>query len=489
MSNHYNADIKLSDLLVNRENYRFHSVADEHEAMLIMLDSQQGKLTKLAESIAQQGLNPTKRIPVIKIDGGKYVVLEGNRRVTALKLMKNPDELSGEYRYKSVFQRLHATYKTSLPTTVECVVYPENERDTAEIWVGLEHTGENQGIGTVAWTTRQKERFDNRRHKKPSRAYQVLEFLDRKNVDTSDVKQTNLDRLLSTPAVIEQLGIEFSRGQMTLTDSEQQVVEKLKKVVERMGAGDFVVSQIYKSDQREQWIHDVLAPPPMLAPQPSQKVTPLPASSNSTANTPAPSPAPTVTPSVSTNTSQATTLSGVTNTSASTPQPAPTPPPSPINPSNYQTLVNPANPPPVTSSTKIVEIYKELQTVYLTGQRAAPHAVGALLRILIEITAQEYLLKTQGFQYDKNNSSNFRNPDEQGKLYNDLIQKLNYIVNNCGLPGNITQALRVLTADQLITPTLNQLMHSSIFSADAAAIKGLWRNLEKVFDHLVNKIQ
>ena len=406
--------------------------------------------------------------------------------------MTNPDELPGQYPYKSTFQKLHVTYKTSLSTTVECVVYQEDEREIAEIWVGLEHTGENQGVGTVTWTTRQKERFDNRRNKKLSRAFQVLEFLDTKKVDTSDVKQTNLDRLLSTPAVLEQLGIDFPGGQLVLTDPEHQVIERLKKVIGHIGASGFSVRQIYHADQRVEWIGKVLAPTSP-TPQPSPIThTPSSASSNSNTASPAPAPSPNpnpvpaVPPSVNTNTSQTTTVSGsITNTSA--PPPSPTSVPAPANPSSYTTLINHMNPLPATSSTKVVEIYKELQTVNVTGQRQAPHAVAALLRILIEIAAQEYLIKKQSFRLDGNNV--FRNPAEHGKAYDRLDEKLNYIANRCNLPGNIANALRVLVHDQLITTTLNQVMHNTIFRANSTTIKDLWQNFEKVFDHLIDEMK
>jgi len=126
--------------------------------------------------------------------------------------------------------------------------------------------------------------------------------------------------------------------------------------------------------------------------------------------------------------------------------------------------------------------------VNVSGSKAAPHAVGALLRILVEVTAQEYLMKTQGFYYDRGNN-NFRNPADPGRAYNELKEKLNYIANNCGLPGNVAQVLRVLIADQLITPTLNQVVHSAIFTASGTAIKDLWKNFEKVFDYLISEIQ
>ncbi len=109
------------------------------------------------------------------------------------------------------------------------------------------------------------------------------------------------------------------------------------------------------------------------------------------------------------------------------------------------------------------------------------------LRILIEITAQEYLIRKQGFWYDSGN--HFRNRNDPTKTYDELRDKLNYIANNCGLPGNIAQVLRALLSRQLMTAELNQVMHNTIFTADAAAIKAIWQNFESVFDYLIGEMQ
>jgi hypothetical protein len=55
---------------------------------------------------------------VIETGDGKYVILDGNRRATALKLMTNPNAISGNYDSKSAFEALNETYKDSLPTSV-----------------------------------------------------------------------------------------------------------------------------------------------------------------------------------------------------------------------------------------------------------------------------------------------------------------------------------------------------------------------------------
>lgn len=484
MDGHRKVDIELNKLLVNSENYRFDPVKDQQEAMLIMLRSQKDKILKLARDIAQRGLNPTRRLMVKEADGGKYVLLEGNRRITVLKLMSNPAELSGDYPFKGVFEELHERYKGTLPTIVECVVYPVDQQEIADSWILLEHTGENQGVGTVAWNTVQKQRFESRHTGQEPRALQVLGFLERNGVDISGIAATNLERLLTTPEVRQALGFDFTNKQFVLLEPEEEVLAKLKKVVKRMEAKGFSVGEIYTVDQRLEWIQDVLELQPAPATPPAG-TTPSPAASNGNAPPP-PQAAPSPAPSSGTATSQSTAASAGTSTLA---PPQPTPAPAPSAPSVYYTLVNPTKMLPATIPDKIVKIYKELKIVNISGSgsRAAPHAVGALLRILVEVTAQEYLIKTQGFYYDR--SDNFRNPKDRSKTYGELRQKLNYIANDCGLPGNIAQVLRALLGKQLMTVELNQLMHNTIFTADAAAIKGMWQNFEKVFDYLIGEIQ
>jgi hypothetical protein len=51
-----------------------------------IIEDQDIKLAILAESIAEDGLNPMDRLLVMKSERkGKFVVLEGNRRTLALK--------------------------------------------------------------------------------------------------------------------------------------------------------------------------------------------------------------------------------------------------------------------------------------------------------------------------------------------------------------------------------------------------------------------
>ena len=62
-----------------------------------IIEDQDTKLANLAESIAEEGLNPMDRLLVIKSiqRAGRYMVLEGNRRAAALKILRNPTILTG----------------------------------------------------------------------------------------------------------------------------------------------------------------------------------------------------------------------------------------------------------------------------------------------------------------------------------------------------------------------------------------------------------
>ena len=57
-----------------------------------ILVNQGKKLVNLAEDIATQGLSPAHRMIAIKSKGlkGKFTVMDGNRRLTALKILSNP---------------------------------------------------------------------------------------------------------------------------------------------------------------------------------------------------------------------------------------------------------------------------------------------------------------------------------------------------------------------------------------------------------------
>lgn len=90
--------IKLTSLFVNTENYRFEPLSSQKEAIDKMIEDQGDKLYSLVDDIVTNGLSPVDLIIVTpNEDSNKYVVLEGNRRITSLKLLNNPTLIDDKY--------------------------------------------------------------------------------------------------------------------------------------------------------------------------------------------------------------------------------------------------------------------------------------------------------------------------------------------------------------------------------------------------------
>ena len=89
--------IKITNLSLDLKNYRFNPQNSQREAIKEMLKGKGGeKLYRLAKADVTEGLNPSEMLMIAPIEdetAGRvmYKVLEGNRRVTALKLLGIPE--------------------------------------------------------------------------------------------------------------------------------------------------------------------------------------------------------------------------------------------------------------------------------------------------------------------------------------------------------------------------------------------------------------
>ena len=149
---------------------------------------------------------------------GKYTVLEGNRRLAAIRLLGNRTVLDALDVLSPIKKRLEgASLNFDLKTIEPIACFEVRERAEANGWISQRHSGENQGRGIVGWDGIATARF---RGADP--ALQALELVLARG-DLSDKEKeavqgrfpiTTLDRLLSTPAVRSKIGAETSRGKL-----------------------------------------------------------------------------------------------------------------------------------------------------------------------------------------------------------------------------------------------------------------------------------
>lgn len=144
--------IPLDLIKLDQENVRFgNDVAqNQREAIdLLMADPEDArKLLKLAQHIAQNGFDPTELQLVTPDGAGNFIVLEGNRRLTAVKLLQKPDLCPVEKLFKG-FMLAHDQLGFDLPQELQCSVV--NSRAEGDMWIELKHTGQNNGVGRVGW--------------------------------------------------------------------------------------------------------------------------------------------------------------------------------------------------------------------------------------------------------------------------------------------------------------------------------------------------
>jgi hypothetical protein len=144
--------INFNLIKIDQENVRFGGdvALNQREAIQLMLADPEDtkKILKLAQHIVLYGLDPTELQLVVPDDEGNFIVLEGNRRLTALKLLQNPD-LCTQQKYYKDFVTAHKEIADRFPNEIECSVVAT--REDGNVWIELKHTGQNGGAGRVPW--------------------------------------------------------------------------------------------------------------------------------------------------------------------------------------------------------------------------------------------------------------------------------------------------------------------------------------------------
>lgn len=255
--------ILLSNLYLDLQNPRYEEQKSQNDALNTIAGEQKGKLLVLLKDILENGLNPSD-VPIVMSDptrGNGYVVLEGNRRIAALKLFKKPGILTN-VTVRQRYSKLHDEYKGKAIISVECLVV--NSREEANLWIERKHEGEMNGAGTVRWDNVQKSRFLANKTGKDSRALQLIDFIkaaaegDKVFVDSlQKVSATNLERFLGTPDVRSTLGLEYNHGEYSSRFEWSEVLKGLKAVVKRLSQDDFNVRDIYHKEDRIRFINTI----------------------------------------------------------------------------------------------------------------------------------------------------------------------------------------------------------------------------------------
>lgn len=255
-------DVLVVDLLLDGANPRLETDQAGQQEMALSLTRQQGdRILKLAEDIVDFGLDPTTLVAVVALGGRlqQYKVIEGNRRVLALKALETPSLVSPALSPKNSrkLSKLSSEYAKAPRDEIPCILF-KNE-DEALHWLELRHTGANQGRGVVEWGAEEKDRFRARHSGSRKPAGQVIDFVDKFGSLSADAKAssrkilTNLERLLSSPEARRKLGVDLVRGQVVALHPRDEVAKSLTRVVQDLKTGGISVPDLYHADDRKRY--------------------------------------------------------------------------------------------------------------------------------------------------------------------------------------------------------------------------------------------
>lgn len=257
--------IPINDLLLDTENAR-HGVQDDQSAVLnwMVSSKDRAKVMTLARSIAKQGPSPSELPIVVPAGRGEqklYVVVEGNRRTAVLKMLLDPEKCP-DVSARKQFHKLRQEAQVTLPSALECVVYPNLK--SAAPWIELRHLGEQGGAGTVGWGAKESEYFAARIGQ-PGRyeaGMQLLNYATQmgliSNEESDRIPITNLMRLINSPTVRRALGLNLTQGKLSQVADEAYVDRAVSGMLKELSIPKkWTVSHLKSTAQREKFINQV----------------------------------------------------------------------------------------------------------------------------------------------------------------------------------------------------------------------------------------
>jgi len=441
-------DLKVEELILDHDNPRITHAEGQQEALQKIVTNQKTKLVKLAQSIADHGLNPMDRLLVLRVHQRpeRFIALEGNRRVAVFKMLTNPAVMTGldmPSPMRSLLTKCVAKFTKSKVEPVPC--FELAARQEGDYWLRLRHRGENQGAGVVGWTGLQSRRYDKR-----SPALQAFEMvLERGGLPPDLQKRISehfplipFERFMEDRKARAALGLDVKDGKLVTNLPASEVIKPLKKLVVDIANKDLKVGQM-KTDEMVAYVSKLE--------KRSQ-------------------------PDLSKARKEWRTLDEIPiaefgkTTRAATPRRR-------LDPSDRREVVPKGCPVNVTDN-RIAEIYKELRALKLDD---APNAIAVLLRVFLEMSVDHFL---------ENNGGSLTATDNGRKRWKKLDRKLKEVIDmlvSMNVPETKLAAIK-RSVDVKTSPVNVELFHLYVHERFAtpspAELKAAWNNAQPLFEKI-----
>jgi hypothetical protein len=427
--------LPLSSLEINRANDRHGELENETAAIAWLFSEREQHMRNLTKDIVECG--EIFEFPLVSPEKERFIVFDGNRRVTCLKLLSEPRR-APTVELQTFFQEQRARWKAHFPTNLACQV--ETDRDRIDEILYRRHTGTQNGIGQSTWDDRMKATFVARTGKGrgPSVADEIEKRLSDAHLLPSrrKIPRSTLNRLLSAEPFRNRVGITMKGGQFAFTLDSERSLSALARIANDLASRKVVLGDLWDVEGKERYLSSLEAegalPPPgrPLASTGGEKVTSEPARHKPTARTSA--------------TVRATL----------------------IPPKDFG-LVWPGR------LQRHHQIWEELQ--FHLDLRKHPNAVSVLLRVLLELSLENYI-KQLSVPVHENDKLAMR----LEKVGIHLLSAKKIDAKQMEIIRKFKQGDKLVSAD-----TLNKYVHSPNFAPSPEHLMSMWDSLSGIIVELL----
>ncbi len=422
--------ITIDNLKVNRANDRHGELSSEQSGIEWLLKNRKNHMRNITKDLVASG--EIYEPPLVRRESGRYVVYDGNRRTTAMKLLQAPEKSPTE-EWAKFFRNQRKAWPGDFPVSIFCQV--EQDRDRIDEILYRRHTGQQSGVGQSQWDNPAKTNFERRTGKKTKLdvAEEIEKYLFEKGLleQGTRLPRSNLRRLLSAEQFRNRVGISIRGDQLKVTHNEDVVLKALKRIADDLVSKKVTLDDIWAKDKKTSYL-DTLELEGLL-PKASQ-VLDEPTQSSRKVKPKVPSK------------------------------------PGPSRPEIRNTLIRLVDHgiAPTHSNRRHLDIFDELQNK-LTFEHHC-NAISVLFRVLLEISMENYISQRNLSSIHSNDKlslkfSKIRDDMNDQKLidkkYRDLLKRFDQ-------------------NDVLVSAhTMNSYVHSSNFFPSETHLKSLWDTLEK----------
>lgn len=246
-------NIPLDALVVNRANDRHGELENETAAIAWLFNEREPHMRSLAKDIVTTG--QLYEMPLVGPEDSKFVVFDGNRRITCLKLLANPRR-APTTQLQTYFEDLGRQWNGRPITTVQCQV--ETDRDRIDEILFRRHTGVQGGVGQSMWDDRMKSFFVARTGK--GGGLNVADEIERRLRDAGmlptrrKIPRSTMNRLLSAEPFRNRLGFSVSRGKFEFTHDEPVALRAMARVANDLATRQLVLGHIWDVDGKRGYL-------------------------------------------------------------------------------------------------------------------------------------------------------------------------------------------------------------------------------------------